>query len=105
MTAGAVFQTVTPCTSSASKKCAGSPRMRSCGMTTRPPVPSSPYTSYTLRSNVSSASASTASERPTPKRSFTSCTVFDAPRCVMTTPFGWPVLPLVKMMYAVSSGV
>src|SRR5918992_1060706 len=100
---GTLFHTVTRaaphswCRAAMSRLWAGS------GTTTAPPAANVPNTSNTDRSKVTSESASTRSSGPMSNRASRSAMVFAALWCRITTPFGSPVVPDVKITYAVDS--
>ncbi len=78
--AGTEFQIVTACSAMHRAQCSGSFTPSASGMTIVPPAASVPKMSHTERSKLREERARTRSAGPTRKRSFTSSTVFTAPR-------------------------
>ena len=95
--AGAEFHRFTPCLVTSSTHTPGSAYVAGGGMTRDPPRPITPNRSKTDRSKPSEETIRPRSPAPVPHLAATSSMVVMAPRWVITTPFGSPVDPEVKM--------
>ena len=70
------------------------------GKTTAPPANNAPSISYTDKSKLISETANILSQEFIPNLVLTAVIVFIADLLLITTPFGFPVLPEVYMTYA-----
>ena len=100
--AGTLFHTVTRQVWINSAQACGSRRCDSSMHTIAAPAVSAPNRSYTDRSKSNADTASIRSSAPTWNRALMSTMVFNAARWAISTPFGVPVDPDVKITYAES---